>query len=128
MLGKVTFQKLLAQQPRMMKQPHQLTLQNPLFATRQSHWMAYLQQRVDRKTGEKKYVEWSEIIRGVEEPMKNGKHEVDRHLGQKRHIKRNVLKQDKKDKVIYNRKVKKVEDLLKYIQFMKDRPDDFPAK
>jgi len=87
--------------------------------------MAYLYKRYDRRTGTWKYVDWEEIIRGVEEPHKQGEYELDRHWNAKRHIKKNVEKQRKKDRKIYNANVKKIDDLVKYIQFVKDHPDDF---
>ena len=87
--------------------------------------MAYLYKRYDRQTGTWKYVDWEEIIRGVEEPNKHGQYEVDRHWKASRHIKPNVEKQRKKERKIYNAKIKKIEDLVKYIQFQQDHPDDF---
>lgn len=117
MLGKAIFRQLIRQPQR--------PLSVHLTATRQPHWQAYLYKRYDRATGEWKYVDWEEIIRGVEEPHKNGQWELERHWSQKRHLKPNVVRQRKKDRKEYNVKVKKIEDLVKYIQFMKDHPDDF---
>jgi len=98
-----------------------------MFAARQPHWIAYMEKRYDRKTGQWKYKDWDEILRGVQEPMKgNGESELERHTRAKRHVKPNQEKQRRKDRKIYYKDVKKVEDLLKYVQFMKDHPKDFP--
>ena len=123
MLAKTVLQRLV-RHPQLMQPSN--TTSHQLFATRQSHWMVYLHKRYDRKTGEWNYADWDDIIRGVEEPMKNGQYEVERRASQPRHVKKNVLKQRMKDNVIAKRDTKQVEDLLKYIQFMKNHPEDFP--
>ena len=61
------------------------------------------------------------------EPMKSGKYEVDRDMNQKHHIKKNQIKHRMKSAAKGKRDAQKVEELLKYIQFMKDHPTEFPV-
>ena len=121
MFAKAIFQQL-ARQPHL---KHPCSAAPQLITTRQTNWMVYLHKRYDRKTGEWKYADWNDIIRGVEEPMKNGKYEVDRHMNQKHHIKKNQIKHQMKTAEKGKRDAQKIEELLKYIQFMKDRPNEF---
>lgn len=84
------------------------------------NWQAVLTKRYDRATGTYKYDDWEEIMRGASEPNKHGQSLLERHLRNEEHIKRKKVKYMKKDRIKYERTVKRIDDLISYIKFMKD--------
>lgn len=109
------------------------------------HWQAFLTKKIDRTSntphrsvdstkGESgdnlrsavyKYEDWTNVIRGFHDPMKHNKSLLDRHLNAKVHIKPTEQKRRIKSNQIYQRSVKRVDDLASYIQFVRDHKDDF---
>jgi hypothetical protein len=89
------------------------------------YWQGFLTKRFDRATGEYKYDDWEKIVMGSQEPTKAGKSLLQRHLNNEEHLKPTEIKRRTAARIIYNRKIKRIDDLTKYIQFMKEHPDDF---
>lgn len=110
-----------------------------------SHWQAFLtkkldrtsnttQRSVDNTTAESvdnirsavyKYEDWINVIRGFHDPMKHNKSLLERHLNTKVHVKPTEQKRRIKSNQIYQRSVKRVDDLASYIQFVRDHKEDF---
>ena len=91
------------------------------------NWQGFLTKRFDRATGEYKYEDWEKVIMGSSEPTKAGKSLLQRHLNNEEHIKPKEIKRRTTARVIYERKTRRIDDLTKYIQFMKDHPDEFKS-
>ena len=89
------------------------------------NWQGYLTTRFDRATGKYKYDDWDQLIMGSQEPTKAGKSLLQRHLYNEEHIKPKEIKRRTASRIIYDRKIKRIDDLTKYIQFMKDHAYDF---
>jgi hypothetical protein len=109
-----------------------------------SHWQAFLTKRIDRTSNTSqrssidkdnkginsgsvvyKYEDWLNVIRGFHDPMKHNKSLLDLHLRSKVHIKPTAQKRQVKANQIYQRSVKRVDDLASYIQFVRDHKDEF---
>jgi hypothetical protein len=91
------------------------------------NWQGFLTKRFDRASGQYKYDDWERVMLGSQEPTKGGKSLLQRHLNNEEHIKPTEIKRRTTSRVLYDRKIKRIDDLMKYIQFMKDHPDDFKA-
>jgi hypothetical protein len=89
------------------------------------NWQGFLTKHYDRATGKYKYDDWDNIMLGAAEPMKGSRSLLDRHLNNEEHIKPKEVKRRTAARVIYERKIKRIDDLTKYIKFMRDHPDDF---
>jgi hypothetical protein len=115
-------------------------------------WQAVLTKVRDPATGEFKYRDWDEIMAGARDPMKGDQSLLDRYQAADRHTKRTTLKKQLKARIHYERKMKQVDDLIRYVRsppcrticyqqfrccdisqfafpisyvrFMKDHPDD----
>jgi hypothetical protein len=98
----------------------QLQQQSRRFA-----WQAVLTKFRDPATGQLKYRDWDEIMAGARDPMKGNQTLLDRYDEEERHTKRTTVKKELKARIYYNRKMKQIDDLLSYIKFMKEHPDDF---
>lgn len=88
-------------------------------------WQAVLTKYRDQRTGEYKYRDWNDIMRGAKDPMKGTKTLLDIYDGKKRHTKRTTLKKQLKERIHYENKLRQIDDLSKYIKFMKDHPNEF---
>ena len=62
---------------------------------------------------------------GSSEPMKGSISLLEKHLHNEEHVKPKEVKRRTTARVIYNRQIKRIDDLTKYIKFMKDHPDEF---
>jgi hypothetical protein len=96
-----------------------------------NHWQAVIRRnKTDPKTGEPKFQDWDEIIDGFQSPTltTTGQSLLERHLRAERHIKPKEVRRQINSAKIYKRSVKRVDDLVSYIQFMqkkkKDQHDD----
>lgn len=98
-----------------------------VLATVRWNWQGFLTQRFDRASGQYKFDDWEKLMLGSQEPTKAGKSLLQRHLNNEEHIKPKEIKRRTTSRVLYDRKIKRIEDLTKYIQFMKDHPDDFKS-
>jgi hypothetical protein len=97
-----------------------------------NHWQAVIRRnRTDPKTGQPKFQDWDEIIDGFQSPTlaTTGQSLLERHLRAERHIKPKEVRRQINSAKIYKRSVKRVDDLVSYIQFMrkksKEDVDDF---
>jgi hypothetical protein len=97
-----------------------------------NHWQAVIRRnRTDPKTGQPKFQDWDEIIDGFQTPTltTTGQSLLERHLRAERHIKPKEVRRQINSAKIYRRSVKRVDDLVSYIQFMqkksKEDVDDF---
>jgi hypothetical protein len=104
---------------------HNLSLISKLQQTKRWNWQGFLTKHYDRATGKYKYNDWSEILMGSAEPMKGGRSLLQKHLYNEEHVKPKEVKRRTAARVIYTRQMKRIEDLTKYIKFMKDHPDEF---
>jgi hypothetical protein len=89
------------------------------------NWQGYLTKYYDRATGKYKYNDWGDILMGSAEPMKGTRSLLQKHLYNEEHVKPKEVKRRTTARVIYNRQIKRIDDLTKYIKFMKDHPDEF---
>lgn len=89
------------------------------------NWQGCLTKYFDRATGTYKYEDWDNILAGSAEPTKRGQSLLQMHLRSERHIKPKEVKRRTNDRVIYERKIKRIEDLTKYIKLMKSGPEEF---
>jgi hypothetical protein len=92
------------------------------------HWQIHLTKRFDKESGQYKYDEWTEsrtlnVTRAaVKEPMLvDGTSLLVRDLAHTEHIKPTLVKKRRTQAVEYSRKMKRVSDLLNYIQFINDK-------
>lgn len=102
-----------------------LNLLNNMQQTVRWNWQGFLTKHYDRATGKYKYDDWENILLGSSEPMKGSRSLLQTHLYNEEHVKPKEVKRRTAAKVIYNRQIKRVDDLTKYIKFMKDHPDEF---
>jgi len=92
-------------------------LQRPLL---RQNWQIVLQKE-KQKNGEYKYPDWEEVASDIPEPMKNSRLSLlDRHLRNTEHIKPTEMKRRINSKKEYERSLKKLNDLTKYIHFIRD--------
>ena len=116
------------------------------------HWQAVITKRLDRTSNTRfkdrnkdpaagslsdnnnnnnvasqyKFDDWAYVARGFQEPTKlGGKSLLQRHLETREHMKPTTQRQRIKSRQVYERSVKRVEDLTSYIQFVKDHKEDF---
>ena len=89
------------------------------------NWQGYLSKHFDRTTGKYKFDDWNNILLGSVEPMKGNRSLLATHLYNEEHIKRTEMKRRKAAKAIYDRSMKRIDDLTKYIKFLQDHPDEF---
>jgi hypothetical protein len=89
------------------------------------NWQGYLTKHYDRATGKYKFDDWDNIIMGSSEPMKGSRSLLQKHMFDEEHVKPKEVKRRTAARVIYNRQIKRIDDLTKYIKFMKDPPDEF---
>jgi hypothetical protein len=90
-----------------------------------AHWQGTIQKRFDRETGTWRYQDWDEVMLSSAEPMKGNRPLLDRYLAQKKHIPPSEQKRRLQDKRIYDRSVKRIRDLTKYIKFAREHRSDF---
>lgn len=85
-----------------------------------------MSQYYDKASGTYKNRDWDEIMLGCVDP-RNGKGELllDRYQNNPRHVKRKDIRRFKKERVEYERKVRQIEELTNYIQFVRDHKDEF---
>jgi hypothetical protein len=89
------------------------------------NWQGFLTKHYDRATGTYKYDDWDSVVTGSPEPMKGSQSLLQLHLRKERHIKPTEEKRRNAARVTYERKIKRVDDLTKYIKFMQDHPEEF---
>mmetsp|Transcript_29583 Transcript_29583/g.68842 ORF Transcript_29583/g.68842 Transcript_29583/m.68842 type:complete len:141 (+) Transcript_29583:88-510(+) len=100
------------------------TVNNSLHRQQQqrSNYQLVISKRYDRKSGKMVYEDWNHLVRGVHRPSyKDGRSIQGVQMRQKRHIKKWMKKRKAKEQREYERDQKKVNDLLRYIDFMKDK-------
>jgi hypothetical protein len=98
-----------------------------------NHWQAVIRRnKTDPRTGEPTFQDWDEIIDGFQSPTltTTGQSLLERHLRAERHIKPKEVRRQINSAKIYKRSVKRVDDLVSYIQFMQKKKkeedvDDF---
>lgn len=82
------------------------------------HWQAVLRKRKDPKTGKLTYQDWGQVIRGFQEPsLSDGTRLYDQYFKEERHIKPTEARRRLKSAIVHRRALKRVDDLLSYIQF-----------
>jgi hypothetical protein len=95
----------------------------PLLKQQQQHrrfaWQAVLTKYRDPTTGEFKYRDWDEIMAGAMDPMKGDVTLLERYQEADRHTKRTTLKKQLKMRIHYDRKMKQIDDLIRYVCFTK---------
>lgn len=89
------------------------------------NWQGCLTKYFDRATGTYKYDNWDNVLAGSAEPTKKGQSLLQMHLRNERHIKPKEVKRRTNSRIIYDRKIKRIEDLTKYIKLMKSGPEEF---
>jgi hypothetical protein len=89
---------------------HQQQQQHRRFA-----WQAVLTKVRDPATGEFKYRDWDEIMAGARDPMKGDQSLLERYQTADRHTKRTTLKKQLRARIHYERKMKQVDDLIRYV-------------
>jgi hypothetical protein len=95
---------------------------------RRWHWQIHLTKTFDKESGKFKYDEWTEsrslnVTRfAIHQPtLVNGTALLSRDLGRTEHVKPTRLKKLRNARVEYTRKMKRVGDLLNYIQFISSK-------
>jgi hypothetical protein len=89
------------------------------------NWQGFLTKHYDRATGKYKYDDWDEIMTGSTEPMKGSKSLLERHLNNVEHIKPKEIKRRINERIILDSQTKRIDDLTRYIKFMREHPEDF---
>jgi hypothetical protein len=95
---------------------------------RRWHWQIHLTKKFDKESGTYKYEEWT-VARALKvtkaalrEPMLvDGTSLLSRDLARTAHVKPTRARKLRKEEVEYNRKMKRCDDLLRYIQFINDK-------
>lgn len=101
-----------------------LLRRNPCLTTpqRRWNWQIFLTKRFDRATGTYKYPDWDRLVLTMKEPtLYDGTSLLRRSQLMKFHIKPTTMRKRAKERKVYNRSVKRVEDLMKYVKFTKER-------
>ena len=86
------------------------------------NWQIVLQPVRDPETGQMKYPDWDIVTRtvGFPEPTKHQTSLLNRHLQQEEHVKPTELNRRINSRKVYQRSMKRVEDLKTYIKFIQD--------
>ena len=100
------------------------------------HWQMVLSRYQDKQTGKLKYQDWDTLVHQFQEPTKeiaspdggsSGRNRavslLQRHLAQEEHIKPTEIKRRIQQKQTYTRSVKQLEDLTRYIQFVRQQDE-----
>lgn len=100
----------------------QLPLQQQQQIQVRWNWQAVIRRRLDRKEGGVKYEDWDVVARNFREPaLLDGTPLLQRHLNQQHHVKPTERNRRINSAKVYRRSVKRIEDLTKYIQFVRER-------
>ena len=96
-------------------------LQPPPPQQHRWNWQIFLDRRFDKETGKYKYDDWDRVIMSVKEPrLANGMSLLRRSLMRNHHVKPTTKKKRVNEGKEYRRKIKRIDDLTNYIQFMKE--------
>ena len=86
---------------------------------RRGNFQAILRRKLDRQTGTYKFEDWDTVMRGFHEPqLTSGQTLRDRDWRNDEHVKPTELKRQLKSAKVYRSKVKQIDDLIDYVQFI----------
>jgi hypothetical protein len=92
-----------------------------------NHWQAVIRRnRTDPKTGQPTFQDWDDLMANFQTPKlaTTGQSLLERHQRAERHIKPKEVRRQINSAKIYKRSVKRVDDLVSYIQFMHEKKKD----
>jgi len=93
------------------------------------NWQAVIRKRFDRRTGKFKYEDWDVVMCTFQEPeLLDGTTLLQRHLNQKYHIKPKEVRRRLNEAKVYRRSVRKIDNLTKYIRFIKEKGGEIKPK